>query len=287
MKSSMVRIVAIAILFSGGLASYGSSGFLEPTIKIGAPSIVEMEKLTPERGIASVPNERFAAENACRSDWMSSPTASGMSIPNTRAPDGFTAPDATCQWALARICDSWIARNSASGSLSVYRRFTEPGFADSAFSSSAAFSGDMVRQAIASFIRSVSNRAAAASFSNPAALTNAFPAVLPASTPSFFASSIFTPASVLYRSSSRLDSASSIRCNLTTAHVAAPASNAKNPATIRNTTIAFSQPPSEKPSTRLTLFEKIAVGVIATLLLAFVALGVFVIWDFCRGNSRC
>ena len=93
-------------------------------------------------------------------------------------------------------------------------------------------------------------------------------------------------AAIWYRSNASLDSASSIRCNLTTAQVAAPAMSAKNPATIKNTTIAFSQPCSDKPSIRLTLFEKLAMGAIALLSFAFVVLGICVIWDLCRG-SKC
>jgi hypothetical protein len=89
-------------------------------------------------------------------------------------------------------------------------------------------------------------------------------------------------ASILYRSNSSLEEASSIRVNLTTAQVAAPAISAQNPAMMRNTTIAFSQPWSDKPNTRLTFFEKIAVGAIAFLLVAFVVLGVAAIWDLCR-----
>src|SRR5258708_27354853 len=96
------------------------------------------------------------------------------------------------------------------------------------------------------------------------------------------ASEISFAVSSLYLSSSSFDSEISTLCNRTTAQVAAPAINAKNPAIISDTTMAFSQPWSDKPSIRLTSFEMTVISAIALLLLGFVALTVIVAWDFIR-----
>ena len=55
---------------------------------------------------------------------------------------------------------------------------------------------------------------------------------------------------------------------------------------MRNITIAFSQPDSEKPNIRLTLFDVSAITAIMGLLVGFVILLVAVIWDICR-SKRC
>src|SRR5260221_1727863 len=91
--------------------------------------------------------------------------------------------------------------------------------------------------------------------------------------------------SSLYFSNSIFDSAISVLCSLTTAQVAAPAINAKNPAMIRDTTMAFSQPCSDKPSITLTFFELSAVVAIVAISIGFVVLFIVVIWDLCRRRS--
>src|SRR6266702_1524425 len=148
---------------------HGNAGILEPTIRVGAPCIVEIEKLTPFGGNSFVENCIFAFENASRKVLASGLELSGILIPNTMALDGLTAPGAVCQLDFARSCEICIARNKASGSPSIYRRFTEPGLEAKTFSNINALSCGSVRHATDSFNRSVSRRALAASFSNSAA----------------------------------------------------------------------------------------------------------------------
>ena len=45
---------------------HGNAGFFDPIMRIGAPSIVEIEKLTPACGNAFIENGIFAAEIAIR-----------------------------------------------------------------------------------------------------------------------------------------------------------------------------------------------------------------------------
>ncbi len=142
------------------------TGILEPTIRIGAPGIVETEKLTPLWGSGPVENDSFAATNAERRVWASAPAESGNAIPNWMALANFSAPGATCHFAFSKICEIWIAKNRASGSPSVYRRLTLPGLRDRTFSSSAMASGGMTRHATTCLSFSVSNLAAAASCAN-------------------------------------------------------------------------------------------------------------------------
>ena len=62
---------------------------------------------------------------------------------------------------------------------------------------------------------------------NSSARLLAFAASASAEAPTTLATAIFPAASILYRSNSLLDAAISMRCNLTTAHVAAPAISAE------------------------------------------------------------
>ena len=67
--------------------------------------------------------------------------------------------------------------------------------------------------------------------------------------------------------------------------VETPAINAKNPATIKNTIIAFSQLWSDSPNIALTRFELSALIAIGLELIGFVVLIVVVIYDFTRGRK--
>jgi hypothetical protein len=184
---------------------YGSGGRLEPIINMGALSIVETEKPTPPDGNGFVENGIPAVENAFRKVWASTPSASGSEIPNTMEFAGLRAPGAIAHWVRPKIRWIWKAKNRASGSPSIYRRFTEPGCSLSAASSFCASSGETVRQANWALSCSVSNRAlaasfpsVAASFSSAAALTSASPAAFPASMPSFLASATWAATPILY-----------------------------------------------------------------------------------------
>src|ERR1700730_18756296 len=95
--------------------------------------------------------------------------------PNIILLAGLSEPGANLQLALPRICEICIAKKSASGSPSFQRKFTDPGFAEKTFSNSATWAFDSARHATTDFSFSVSNRAFAASFSNSAARTRAFP----------------------------------------------------------------------------------------------------------------
>jgi hypothetical protein len=135
----------------------------------GAPGIVDTLKLAPSCGNGTRESPIFAAVNASRNVCVSLPASGGRTTPNNILLAGLKAPGATCQCALWRICDICIAKKSASGSPSVQRRFTEPGFAASTLPNSVACTSDKVRHATTAFNFSVSNRAFAASFSESAA----------------------------------------------------------------------------------------------------------------------
>ena len=144
-------------------------GGLEPTIKVGAPGIVAPLKVkmdAPVLGRGCVENGICAAENALRKTSISGFDGSGIVIPNTIVLERLSAPGATCHLASTNICESCIAKTSASGSPPVYRRLTRPGFASSAVFNLEAESGDRDRQATICFICSVCNRASAASLSS-------------------------------------------------------------------------------------------------------------------------
>jgi hypothetical protein len=88
------------------------TGALEAIIKVGAPGIVETEKLAPLGGSGPVENDIFAATNAARSVVASSPAESGNAIPNWIALANFSDPGATYHCAFPKIREIWIARNS-------------------------------------------------------------------------------------------------------------------------------------------------------------------------------
>ncbi len=188
-RSRWARVGAALLVTASVSNVYGSwGGGREPIMRIGAPCMVlVINSIVPSPGKDSVEKPIFAVENAALRAWPL-PASSGSLIPNTRAFESFSAPGATCQRALENICENWIAKKSASGSPSVHRKLTDPGFVANAFSNFDAVTGRMVRHATTAFICSVCNRAFAASFSSSAALTRAFPAFSPASIPSFFAS---------------------------------------------------------------------------------------------------
>ncbi|WP_234684006.1 hypothetical protein [Bradyrhizobium monzae] len=100
-----------------------------------------------------------------------------------------------------------------------------------------------------------------------------------ASSPAALADATSAAASTLYRSNSPADSAISTLWSFTTIQVATPATSAKPPAMIKNTTMAFSQPWSDKPSIRLASFDRVAIRAIAVLLVGFLALLIAVVWD--------
>jgi hypothetical protein len=235
--------LAAALIIAGLAFTYGNfGGGREPTISIGAPGMVETPNDVdmPVFGNGSGENENCAVVKASRNVWASVPVASGSIIPNTIALPSFREPGATCHLAFASTLENWIARYNASGSPSVYRRFTEPGFFDSTFSIFETTSGGITRHATTDLILSVSSRALAASSSN---------------------------------------SAISTLCNLTTAQVERPTINAATPAKISEPTIQFSQPWSDNPNIRLSLFETIAVSVVILLIIALLVTGVLAILD--------
>ena len=267
-----------AILFLLFMLPYGSfGGSFEPTISVGAPAIVEIEKDIPDCGNGPLVNGTFAAEKASRSVWASTPLASGSTKPNTIALAGLTAPGANFQWAWVRICEIWMARNNASGSPSVYRRLTDPGLADKVFSSSEATVGGKARQATTSFIFSVSSRAFAASFSNSAARKTAFPAILPASMPASFAAATWAATPNLYCSRARLASTASSFCKRMMMNVETTTISAASAPSPKNTTMMLFQVSRERPNIRLTFLEKVAFSICAIScigLLTIVALSI-------------
>src|ERR1700733_14361620 len=103
-------------------------GNLEPTMKIGAPGIVPIENAAPCGGNGVVEKPIWAEVNASLNASPASPL-SGRLNQKDKAFANFSAPDAICQWAAENILMNWAARNSASGSPSVYLRFTAPGWA--------------------------------------------------------------------------------------------------------------------------------------------------------------
>jgi hypothetical protein len=258
-----VQMIFLLVLGMSPCMVYGKAGLLEPIIRVGAPAIVVTENSVPPGGNESVENDTFAAENAPRNVWASRPAASGKRIPNTIVLAGLVAPGATCQWAFFRICEIWIARNSASGSPSMYRRFTDPGWAAKAVSSADAIGGEITRQATTRFIFSVSNRALAASFSNSAALTNASPAVFPASMPCFFASATWAATPSLYKSKASLAALLSAFCSRITAYVEIPTTMAASAPIPRNITTKLFQELRSRPSIRLTFLETVVFSICA------------------------
>ncbi len=244
--------------------AYGScGGGREPIINIGAPGIVDMLKATPEGGIWSCEYGKSAAENASISVFESISVESGIMIPNKMRFVGLIEPAAIFQLDFARMWEIWIAKKSASGSPSVYRRLTDPGLVINTASNFDAMSGEIVRHATTAFIFSVSNRTLAASFSNSAALNIAFPAVSPALIPSFLASETCPSTVSLYASNSIFASKDSCFCNCTTAYVEMPTIAAATAAIPKNDNIILFQVSSDKPSIRLTPLEKLVLSVVA------------------------
>jgi len=276
----------IAAAVGLGSAAYGSwGGGRDPIISIDAPGIVEIEKPVPSIGIGCGENAIFAAENAKRNVLASGPEASGILIPNTIVLAGFKEPGATCQWALDRICESWIARKSASGSPSIHRRLTDPGAADKIFSSSNAIADGIVRHATIDFILSVSNLALDASFSNSAARSTAFPAFSPACIPSFLASATCPSTVNLYASRSLLASIASRLCIWTTAYVDTITNTAASAAASNDNNITSSHVWSEKPNIRLILLEKIALSLVAILCAGFLVFIILCARNLWKGNN--
>ena len=283
---SMIASVLLSLLAVFGSVhvsgNYGNAGVFEPIIRVGAPAIVEIEKPTPPEGSAFIENDIFAAENAVRNVRASTPLTSGRQIPKMIALEGLRAPGAICHLAFFRISESWIARNSASGSPSVYRKFTAPGLADKICSNLAISSGETTRHATVFFIFSVSNRALAASFSNSAALTNASPAVFPASMPSLFASATWAATPSLYNSNASSASFASTFCNRITAYVEIPTIIAAIAPIAKNTTTRLFQESRPKPNIRLTFLEKVCFSICAISSGGLLAIMVLSIVNLCR-----
>ena len=254
---------ALIVLCLLSLSSHGNfGGVLDPTINVGAPEMVETEKAIPPPGKGFVEYATFAAEKALRNVSASTPLASGMASPNT-IPLSLSAPGATFQWAWDRTCEIWIAKYSASGSPSAYRRFTDPGLAAKTFSNSAALSVGKTRQATTSFSFSVSSRAAAASFSSSAARKMAFPAVFPASIPSLFASATWPATPNLYCSKARPAFSASSLCSFITTKVETTTITAANAPIPKNTNMMLFHVARERPNIRLTFLEKAVFSVCA------------------------
>ena len=125
-----------------------------------------------------------------------------------------------------------------------------------------------------------------ACFSNSAARTSALPAAFPALTPSFFASSTLTAASLLYCASSIADCAISALCNFTTNHVESPAINPDTPTMSSEPRIKSSQPWSEKPQIIFTLFDKVVVGIVLFSMAGMLVIGGLFFRNAWR-NFRC
>ena len=209
---------------------YGSTGAFEPIINIGAPAIAVTPKLTliPVDGRGAVEKGIPAEENADRNACASGPSWSGRLIPKTIAFAGLKDPDPIAHWALARICEIWIARNRASGSPSVYRRFTDPGFLLSSCSNLWAVARSSVRQASCDFRRSCSSLAWAASFSSEAVRSLASAACfskVPARSVAAAAFSLAICATAPASATSRLSAASLMFPDNTIAYVAATPTN--------------------------------------------------------------
>ena len=151
-------------LRQGSAANYGSfGGGRDPIIRIGALGIIEI--LDPDIVFvcgSAVANGIFAALKAALNFWPSV-FSSGRTKPNIIELPNLSAPGATCHFAFAKTFENWIARYRDSGSPSVYRRFTNPGVADSACSNAEINSGVSSRHATAALIVSARSRAEAAS----------------------------------------------------------------------------------------------------------------------------
>ena len=90
-----LRQGSIALAISMGLATnaYGNcGGGLDPTMRVGAPGIVAMEKPAPPEVIWLGEKGIFADKNAARNVWASTLVASGRAMPNTRVLAGLNAP---------------------------------------------------------------------------------------------------------------------------------------------------------------------------------------------------
>ena len=258
-------------------------GGRDPIISVGAPGNVEIFIPTdePVLGTPWVENGISTAVNADRSDVISSFRGSGKCSPNSRALE-FSDPGATCHPASVRILDICIARKSASASPFVNLRFTRPGFAANDSLSFITFSGGMTRQATTCFICSVCNLATAASRSSSAARTRAFPATLPASMPSFFASATLPSTESLYFSSSLFASVVSCLCRTTTDAVVTKTAIARAPAPSNDSNISCSQPCRSSPSIRLTFLEKAVLSVWVVAGICFVVCIAWVMVSFRR-----
>jgi len=120
---------------------------------------------------------------------------------------------------------------------------------------------------------------------SPSADLLAFAASSFAVSPAAFASAIRVAVSNLYRLSSCCDEANSCLWSLTTAQVAMPTIAAANAAIASDPTIRFSHPGNDIPNIRLTLFEMIALSVIALSYFGLLFVGVIAFWSKSRRRS--
>ena len=108
--------------------------------------------------------------------WPSAYNGSGTKVPNANPCTNLTPPRPIFQCARENNVEYSSAKNSASGSPSVYRIFTDPGLIPSQLIRVLADDWSMVRHDTSFFILSLSKRALAASFSSEAARSFAFAA---------------------------------------------------------------------------------------------------------------
>jgi hypothetical protein len=127
-------------------------GGRDPITIIGAPGIGEPPKPVVGCRIGTVENGTWDAKKACRNVWPSWLLLSGRVIPNIIELAGFSELGSICQWAFPNICEIWIARNNASGSPSIYCKFTDLGAAAKICSIFDATDCEMVRHATTAFI---------------------------------------------------------------------------------------------------------------------------------------
>jgi hypothetical protein len=201
-------------------SAYGTTGLREPTINKGAFGNVSPDPkeanppciaagLTAENGILAA-SKPFLRESA------SAPATGGTTISKIIPLFGFMPRAETFQLARWSAFARCMTKKSASGSPSCQYRFTDPGWELQDLISASACSDEIVRQATTDFNFSVSNRAVAASFSRPAARSNALLAVSPAFMPSLRASATLPSTVSLYASYSFFVSAFSCLVRITT-----------------------------------------------------------------------
>jgi len=192
-------LIGVVALGRAAVPNQSDGGFFDPT-KIVTFHWIDrsgIPKPIDEAFIGSVENGIFAARKADRTAFAGS-LSPQIKTPNPTTPLYDILASPTFHRSGSKLFPNCIAKVIASGSLAAYCKLMLPVVSLSSARMASLSWGTTTRQATSCFIFSVSNLAAAASFSNSAARTNALPAVSPAFMPSLFASATLPSTVSLY-----------------------------------------------------------------------------------------